>query len=84
MVKRTSNCYIATLSTESVNDMQTLDILRKTVKALNNINLSKSRVCVRGRKPYQKTENKSFDRGGNIVGGIRNASMYDVYVYRTT
>lgn len=54
------------------------------------------RVCLRGRKPFKKMKVPagyftkasagavSYDAGGNIVGGIRNASCADVYVYRRT
>jgi len=52
------------------------------------------RVCLRGRKPYKKMKvdpvwhmpnpvgKVSYDQFGNIVGGIRNASCADVYIYR--
>ena len=52
------------------------------------------RVCLRGRKPFKKMKvprgyftpasvgEVSFNNHGNIVGGIRNASCVDVYIYR--
>ena len=52
------------------------------------------RVCMRGRKPYKKMKaprgylhkgsvgEVSYNNHGNIVGGIRNASCVDVYIYR--
>ena len=83
---------MATLSTESANDMMLLESIRKGVKICNTISKKKFRVCVRGRKPFIKeyTNNiwsgrskslVSYDIGGNIVGGLKNASVYDVYIY---
>ena len=52
------------------------------------------RVCLRGRKPIEKmfaprghytkasVGKVGFNNHGNIVGGIRNASCADVYIYR--
>lgn len=53
------------------------------------------RVVIRGRKPYQKMKavhphytfcnskgDVSYDYFGNIVGGIKNASLYKAYIYR--
>ena len=49
---------------------------------------------MRGRKPYKKMKaprgylhkgsvgEVSYNNHGNIVGGIRNASCVDVYIYR--
>jgi hypothetical protein len=47
---------------------------------LNSLTKDKFRVCLRGRNPILKV-NKSYDRGGNIVGGINNAQRADVYIY---
>lgn len=52
------------------------------------------RVCLRGRQPFKKMKVErgyytpgsvgevSYNYHGNIVGGIRNASCVDVYIYR--
>ncbi len=46
------------------------------------------RVCVKGRRPYKKFFNKltgrmnSYNFAGDIVGGIKNASEVDAYIYR--
>ena len=50
------------------------------------------RVEVRGREPikkgscshwlFGKADNRSYDWGGNCIGGIANASRLDVYLYR--
>lgn len=50
------------------------------------------RVEVRGREPIEKgscshwlfgkADNRSYDWGGNVIGGIANAKRLDVYMYR--
>lgn len=95
MTKRTSTSYLCTIDVNSTVDMETLATIRKTISNLNAMrgsNVSK-RVVLRGRKPvvkmqvnggYYKPASKglvSYDWAGNIVGGIKNASMIDVYVY---
>ena len=50
------------------------------------------RVCIRGREAikkgscshwlFGKADNRSYDWGGNCIGGIANASRLDVYLYR--
>jgi len=91
-MKRISDSYITTLDPMSANDMQTLEMLRKTIKAVNKVSKEKQRVVVRGRKPFKKkevynvyqerTRTLSYDYSGNVVGGLANASRYDVYVYK--
>lgn len=91
MTKRTSDCYITTLDVNSVNDMQMLELIRKTVKVSNNRNSKKHRVVVRGRKPIENktiynwrdgsTRTVGYDFAGNIVNGLQNATRLDVYVY---
>ncbi len=61
---------------------------------MNFRNPKKKRVVLRGRKPEVKMEIKrnfwtgetrkgsvSYDWAGNIVGGIKNATKIDVYIY---
>ena len=88
---RTSNNYVTTLDPMSANDMETLNLLRKTVRMTNNIQEKKLRLVVRGRRPIVKeevhniysgkTRTLSYDWCGNVVGGLANASQYDVYIY---
>lgn len=46
------------------------------------------RVCVKGRRPVHKELNPrtgnlvSYSKFGDIVGGIRNATFVDAYIYR--
>ena len=93
MTKRTSTSYVCTLDVDSVNDMQMLEVIRKTVRVSNTRIANKKRVVIRGRKPvvkmavagnYFNAPSKSlvsYDFGGNIVGGISNATKFDVYIY---
>lgn len=90
---RKSQSYICTLDVQSVGDMEKLQVIKDTVFVLNKSVGVKKRVVLRGRKPIVKMMDKGgyfykgsknpvgFDRGGNIVGGIANASMLDVYIY---
>lgn len=86
-MKRKSTSYVCTLDVNSVSDMETLQAIRKTVRVSNYRSPAKKRVVIRGRKPATKmtvcgkVNPVSYDWGGNIVGGIANATKYDVYVY---
>ena len=77
---RKSTSYVTTLDVNSATDMQTLETIKATIRAVNAFNQNKKRVVLRGRKPICKIY-YSYDRGGNIVGGIQNASKLDVYIY---
>jgi|TARA_B110000908_G_C10168286_1_gene409524 hypothetical protein len=86
-----SNAYITTLDPTSTDDMTVLSRIRAHVTAANKRSLKQQRVCVRGRKPITKktitnfwtghTSTVGFDHGGNVVGGLANASSLDVYIY---
>jgi len=92
---RRSKSYVGTFDVSNRHDMNTLQKLRESVSLLNKTDAFgrykdygmqdndaiKKRVVARGRKPIWKIDNKSYDWGGNIVGGIRNASVVDVYIY---
>ena len=90
---RKSQSFICRLDVQSAVDMEKLQVIKDTVSALNKSSYVKKRVVLRGRKPIVKMMDKGgyfykgsknpvgFDRGGNIVGGIANASMLDVYIY---
>ena len=69
-----------TVDVNSASDMAQLELIKKTVATVNQNRTQKKRVVVRGRKPINKIY-YSYDRGGNIVGGLRNASKLDVYIY---
>ena len=88
---RVSPYYWFTLDTSSAEDMETLQELRMKISAVNKILGTNERVEIRGRKPIQKMESRAkytgkvstvgYNSDGNIVGGIKNASVIDVYVY---
>ena len=81
---RTSSNYVMTIDTNSVDDFFKLEAVKETVKIINSTlkdSERSKRVVLRGRKPRSKINGKSYDWGGNIVGGIANATMIDVYVY---
>lgn len=88
---RKSNSYVTTLDVNSATDMQTLETIKATIRAVNAYGQDKKRVVLRGRKPIVKGRSVNywsgkvryggFDRAGNIVGGIQNASKLDVYIY---
>jgi hypothetical protein len=91
---RTSTSYVMTVDVNSAIDIQQLDIIKKAVSIANKNRKDKQRVVLRGRKPLVKMVAKggyyypgsvrlvSYDWGGNIVGGIKNATKLDVYIYR--
>lgn len=78
---------------EIENLKKAIKAVNETNKMMKND--QRFRVVLRGRKPIEKQvintmpwgtglrkESKvSYDYFGNIVGGIANASKYDVYVY---
>ena len=90
-MKRTSTYYVTTLDPMSVVDMEKLQVIKATIRVANQYSKSKKRVVLRGRKPLikktvtsfrtGKTSVRSYDFGGNCVGGIKNASKYDIYIY---
>lgn len=91
---RTSKNYVMTVDVNSAADMEKLNIIKQAVSITNENRTNKKRVVLRGRKPFVKMpvagsyyrkgsfNPVSYDFGGNIVGGIKNASMIDVYIYR--
>ena len=94
MTKRTSNSYVFTADIYSAEDMFRIEELRQTVAIINKLGRGigpSKRVVLRGRKPLVKEEvynrytgkraTRSYDFGGNIVGGLANATKYDVYIY---
>jgi preprotein translocase subunit Sss1 len=95
MSKRYSTSYVFTADVNSKKDMDKISDIRATIKDYNvdakRSNLKAKRVVLRGRKPAKKefvrnfwtgeSGVRSYDWAGNIVGGIKNATMIDVYIY---
>ena len=78
---RKSASYVTTLDVISVSDMQSLETIKATIRAVNAFSKNKKRVVLRGRKPFVKLSRYAYNRGGNLIGGITNASKLDVYIY---
>jgi len=91
MKNRVSKNYVCTLDPLSTSDMTELQAIKDSVRIINKIGDTKYRVCLRGRKPaykiirhnhaLNKTRVLSYEYGGGIVGGLANATRYDVYIY---
>ena len=73
---RKSNSYVTTLDVNSATDMNTLEIIKATIQAVNSYNKNKKRVVLRGRKPTT-----GYTWGGSVIGGIKFATKLDVYIY---
>ena len=90
-MERKSSSYVFTADVNSVSDMEKLEAIKQAVRVVNKTAYINKRVVLRGRKPLKKKEVfnfytdqksvRSYDFGGNIVGGIANATMIDVYIY---
>lgn len=94
---RQSDSYIGTFDVQSAADMQQLSDLRQMVRNLNKTLKVKTgktfRIVVRGRKPavkmfvgrgYYTPASRGpvgYTYGGNIVGGLANATRLDAYLY---
>lgn len=92
-----SHSYVGTFVTSHSGDMEKLQALRESVSLMNNTDAfwgtypdylkRKKRVVVRGRNAIVKMKVPgskgpvSYERGGNVVGGIKNAGEVDVYIY---
>jgi len=92
-----SKSYVGTFDVNSASDMIELDKIRKEIiPAVNAKTSKKVRLVLRGRKPINKLEINtlphgscmvrkrvvSYDYFGNIVGGLKNATQLDAYIYR--
>jgi len=91
---RISKSYVMTVDVNSAADMEKLSIIKQAVAITNENRTNKKRVVLRGRKPLVKMPTPSgyfhkgsfnpvsYDWAGNIVGGLKNATKLDVYIYR--
>ena len=84
MTKRISTSYVATLN--PITDADQIAQIRSDIHFMNEVlksqNLStRYRVCLKGRKPINKVNGRGFTYGGDVVGGLKNAGMVDVYIY---
>jgi len=79
---RQSKSYVGTYNTQDPIDMLMFEHLKKNVSLLNKTDAfnNKKRIRAALRKPLVKN-GPSYDWGGNLVGGIKNAGEIDVYIY---
>lgn len=89
--------YVGTFVTSHSGDMEKLQALRESVSLMNKTDAfwgtypdylkRQKRVVARGRKAIVKMKTRgskglvSYEWGGNVVGGIKNAGEVDVYIY---
>lgn len=79
---RQSKSYVGTYNTQDPIDMLMFEHLKKNVSLLNKTDAfnNKKRIRAALRKPLVKN-GLSYDWGGNLIGGIKNAGEIDVYIY---
>ena len=58
-------------------DIREYELVKAVVRSVNSSSKRKFRVCKRGRKPIY-----GYVWGGNPKGGIKNAKLWDVYIYK--
>lgn len=79
---RFSNNYIGSAYTNDPNYDQYLAEAKATLKAAQAASNKKLRLVKRGREPFKKQGTLSYDWGGNVVGGLKNASRIDFYIQK--
>ena len=79
---RQSKSYVGTYNTQDPIDMLMFEHLKKNVSLLNKTDAfnNKKRIRAALRKPLVKN-GPSYDWGGNLIRGIKNAVEIDVYIY---
>ena len=73
---RVSDSWIGRFDPKNSKDMQEYEMVKSIVRACSSPTM-KFRVEKKGRKPIN-----GFTTFGSPVGGIKNATLRDVYVYR--
>ena len=91
MKNRYSNNYIGSAYTNDPDYEKYLAEAKAIFKQLQSGSKKKLRLEKRGREPFVKqvvrnpwfgyTRTLSYDWGGNVVGGLKNAKRIDFYVY---
>ena len=71
-----SPSWIGRFDPQNPDDMLEYEMVKSVVRACNS-SQQKFRVEKKGRKPT-----KGFTFFGDCVGGIKNATLWDVYVYK--
>ena len=71
-----SSSWIGRFDPQNPQDMLEYEMVKSVAKACNSSD-RKFRVEKKGRKPT-----KGFTYFGDPIGGIKNATLWDVYIYR--
>ena len=93
---RESTSFIGTFQVGNPDDAVELDMVKSMVRWFNKSShvKHKIRLCLRGRKPKKKMLDRggyftpaskgpvAYSYSGNIMGGIKNATVLDAYIYR--
>jgi len=77
VAQKRSKAWVGRFNPCNSNDMQEYEIVKSIVRNVNSSTKDKFRVEKKGRKPI-----KGFTYFGDPIGGIKNATLWDVYVYR--
>lgn len=84
--------YVCSLDPQSCVDMEILEALKRSVKAINAgveweqtdwgpLVKVRKRVRVKGREAIEKINDRSYNWAGDILGGLENAKRFDVYIH---
>jgi len=73
-----SSAYVGRFDPANPQDMKEYEMVKAVARSCNSPKM-KFRVEKKGRKPT-----KGFTFFGDCVGGIKNATLWDVYIYRRT
>ena len=72
-----SSSWIGRFDPTNPEDMKEYETVKAVVRVINANSSKKFRVEKKGRKPKH-----GFVYGGNPKGGMKNATLWDVYVYK--
>tara|TARA_R110002096_G_scaffold69149_1_gene166346 strand:- start:22797 stop:23069 length:273 start_codon:yes stop_codon:yes gene_type:complete len=86
MRERNSKAYVFSMNPNDTLDRQSLKLFKEMVYSANKdipkANRKPQRVEIRGRSPKMLSPGENqYSRGGNVKGGIYNASRWDIYLY---
>jgi len=71
-----SSSWVGIFDPKNPQDMQEYEMVKSITRACNSSKI-KFRVEKKGRKPTN-----GFTYFGDPIGGIKNATLWDVYIYR--
>ena len=74
---RRSKAWVGRFNPCNSKDMQEYEVVKSIVRNVNSSTKDKFRLERKGRKPIE-----GFVYGGNPRGGMKNATLWDVYIWR--